>query len=111
MAVEPEVTSATLELAAYYQVTGGTMKSRFTIVANGSVQNFSAFDVAGPGGPLTQLISWFDSTQSWSIRNTLPFLGASFHQLTVQALSIYNESLGTTLVTVQFSDGTQVTLS
>lgn len=111
LTVESEITNATLELAAYRLVTDGTMKSHFTIVANGPAQNFSAFDVAGPGGPLTQLIGWFETTQSWSIGNTLPFLGASVHQLTVQALSLYNDSLGATLVTVQFSDGTEITLS
>lgn len=94
LAVESEITNVTLDLAAYYQITGGTMKSHFTIVANGTVQSFSAFDVAGPGGPLTQLIGWFDSTQAWSVQNTLPFLGASVHQLTVQALSMYQRGLG-----------------
>lgn len=110
-AVEAEIANAVLELAAYYQLTNGTMKSHFTIVADGPVQNSSAFLVAAPGGPRTQLFNWFDSTKAWSIDNTLPFLGASLHQLTVQALSFYNESLGLTLVTVKFSDGTEITLS
>ncbi len=112
LTVESEIVNVTLELAAYYQVTGGTMKTHFTVVANGAVGGFSAFDVAGPGGPMTQLTNWFDSTQAWSIQNTLPFLGASLHQLSVQALGLYNESLGNTFVTIQFPvDGSEITLS
>lgn len=102
LGVEPDITNVVLELAAYYQITNGTMKSHFTITADGPVQNSSAFLVVAPGGPRTQLFNWFDSTQAWSIGNTLPFLGASLHQLTVQALSFYDDSLGLTLVTVKF---------
>jgi hypothetical protein len=109
--VEPAVANFVLELTAYYQVTGGTMKSIFTITADGTIQNLSAFDVAGPGGPRTQLFNWFNSTQSWSIRNALPIAGSSIHNIMVTVTSMWNDSMGQTLVTVKFGDGSEITLS
>lgn len=108
---EPEVSAFVLELAAYYRVTGGTMKSHFTIVANGSVQDLSAFDVVGPGGPRTALFEWFDTTQTASIDNTLPMIGAAAHNIFTTIVSMWNESMGRTLVTVRFRDGSEITLS
>lgn len=111
MPTEPEVMDFVLELTAYYQVTGGTMKSHFTIVADGTAQNLSAFDVAGPGGPRTRLIDWFNSTQLASINNALPTLGAAIHNIAVTIASLWNDSMGQTLVTVQFQDGSTITLT
>jgi hypothetical protein len=112
LAVEPEVTNLTLELGAYYQVTGGTMKSWFTVVADDdSVRNLTAFDVAGPGGPRTQLLNWFSNVQVLSLQNALPSIGSVTHQLTVTIASMWNDSMGQTLVTVQFPEGSEITLS
>lgn len=111
LSVEPEVANFVLELTAYYQVTHGTMRSNFTIDADGTIQNLSAFDVAGPGGPRTQLFNWFNSTQLASINNTLPALGAAIHNITVTVASMWNDSMGQTLVTVQFPDGSKITLA
>jgi len=111
LSVETDIANFILELSAYYQVTGGTMKSHFEVVADGSAGGLSAFDVAGPGGPRTTLINWFNSNQMASINNALPMLGASIHNITTTIASIWNENMGTTLVTVSFSDGSQVTLS
>jgi hypothetical protein len=109
--VEPEVSAFVLELAAYHQITGGTMKSHFTITANGSVQDLSAFDVVGPGGPRTALFEWFDTTQTASINNALPMIGAAVHSIAVTIASMWNDSMGRTLVTVRFRDGSEITLS
>ncbi len=111
MPMEPEITAFVLELTAYHQVTGGTMKSHFTVIADGTAQNLSAFDVAGPGGPRTRLIDWFNSSQLASINNALPTLGSAIHNIVVTIASLWNDSMGQTLVTVQFPDGSQVTLT
>jgi hypothetical protein len=108
--VESEVTNLVLELTAYGQTTQWTMKSYFTITADGTAQNLSAFDVAGPGGPRTQLFDWFNSTQLASIRNALPMLGAATHNIAVTIASIWNENMGKTLVRILFTDGSEVTL-
>lgn len=111
LAVEPEIANFTLELAAYYQVTGGTMKSWFTIYADGTAGGLSAFDVAGPGGPRMQLLTWFNTTpQVLTIRNALPATGAVVHQISVTIASLWNDSMGDTLITVVFPDGSQVTV-
>lgn len=111
IAVEPEIANFTLELAAYYQVTNGTMKSWFTIHADGSAGSLSAYDVAGPGGPRTQLLTWFNtSSQVLTIRNALPATGAVMHQITVTIGSMWNDSMGDTLITVVFPDASQVTV-
>jgi hypothetical protein len=109
--VEAEVDAFLLELAAYYGVTRGTMSSNFTVDAGGTAGNLSAFDVAGPGGPRNQLITWFHSSQAPTINNTLPLLGAAIHQVSVTVTSLWNDSMGKTFVTVQFGDGSEVTLS
>ena len=108
--VEPEVANFILELTAYAQITQGTMKSHFTITTNGTTQNLSAFDVVGPGGPRTQLFNWFTTSQVTSIRNALPMVGGAIHQITTTIVSIWNENLGKTLVTVIFSDESKITL-
>jgi hypothetical protein len=108
--VESEVANLVLELTAYGQVTQWTMKTYFTVTADGSVQNLSAFDVAGPGGPRTQLFDWFNTTQLVTIQNALPVFGAAVHNIASTIASIWNENMGKTLVRVLFTDGSEITL-
>jgi hypothetical protein len=110
VAVEPEIKQFVLELTVYRQVTQGSMKSWFTVTTDGSAQNLSAFDVAGPGAPRELLFSWFTTSQAASIRNALPMVGAAAHSVVTTIASLWNESLGKTWVTVLFSDGSQIIL-
>lgn len=107
--VEPEIELQMLELASYWHRTGGTMKGYVTLTTNGSTQNLSAFDVAGSGAARTQLTNWLNSgPQLASLQNTLPALIGAVHQLAVTIASMWNDSMGKTLITVVFSDGSKI---
>jgi hypothetical protein len=109
--VEPEVDAFLIELAAYYVATGGTMKSHFTFVASPPITDLSAFDVVGPGAPQQRLFDWFWVDSAASISNTLPGVGAAAHQILVTIGSMWNDSMGRTNVTIEFADGSEITLS
>lgn len=111
MPVEPDVKHAALELAAYYQVTHGTMKSYFTFNADGTVSGLTAYDVVMAGPQRNQLISWFNSTQAGSIQNALPMIGSVAHSVAVTIGSMWNDSMGKTVVKIVFSDGSEITLT
>lgn len=110
---EPEVRNFVLELSAYYQVTGGTMKSHFTLRTDGTTAgNLSAFDAAGPGAPRDRLFTWMrSSTEVATFRNTLPAIGTAIHQIGVTIASVWNDSMGSTLITIEFTDGSRITVS
>lgn len=108
--VEPDVELAVLELASYWHSTGGAMKSWFTFTADGTAQHLSAFDVAGPGAPRSTLYTWFNTYHVASVQNALPIAGSLIHQVGVTIASIWNDSMGKTMVTIVFSDGSKVTL-
>lgn len=108
--VEPDVELAVLELASYWHRTNGTMKSWFTFTADGTAQHLSAFDVAGPGAPRDSLYNWFNTYRVASVRNSLPLAGALIHQVGVTIASMWNDSMGKTMITIEFSDGSEVTL-
>ncbi len=109
-AVERDVVTVVLELTAYRAATVGSMSSNFTIYADGDVAGITAFDVAGPGGPRSQVIDWMNSTKVMSIRNALPLEGAILHNMFVTAINIFKNNIGKTNVTVVFSDGSKFTL-
>jgi hypothetical protein len=109
--VEPEVELQVLELASYWHTTSGTMKGYVTITADGTIQHLSAYDVAGPGATRTQLINWISSApQITSLQNTLPALIGAMHQIAVTIGSMWNDSMGKTLITIAFSDGSKIDL-
>lgn len=107
--VEPDVELAVLELASYWHTTGGTMKSHFTVTATGPVQNFTAFDVAGPGGARNQLTEHLlNGDNGW--RNALPMGGTIVHNVLNTIQSIMKATTGKTLITVLFTDGSSIIL-
>jgi hypothetical protein len=106
--VEADVNYIVMELTAYGQATEGSMSSNFTVYTNSDLGGMTAFDVAGPGGPRTQLLNWLSSSQSMTLRNALPGEGAVLHNMIVTALNIFKNNIGKTLVTVEFTDQSRV---
>lgn len=109
--VESDVKNVVLELSAYHTMTAGSMSSHYTFYADEDLPPMDAFDVAGPGGPRTQLYNWLGSADSRSLRNALPMVGANIQSLVGAALSILKNNLGPVHVTVVFTDGSEVTVS
>lgn len=107
-AVEADVNYIVMELTAYGQATEGSMSSNFTVYTDGDMGNMTAYDVAGPGGPRTQLLNWLSSSRSMTLRNALPGEGAVLHNMIVTALNIFKNNIGKTLVTVEFTDQSRV---
>lgn len=111
--VEGDIARFVIELAVYGEMTGGTFKSHFRFNATDTgASHLSAFDVAGPGGPRQQLIDALRSSEEMlTVRNALPAIGAGIHQVIVTIGRIWSDNVGNTLITIEFPDGSEITLS
>lgn len=108
--VESDLVTVTQELSAYYIATAGSMTSHFEFNTDGSVSGLSAFDVAGPGGPRTQLLDWLSSSKSYTIKNALPMEGAIIHNMLIAAVNIFKREMSGTIVIIRFIDGSKISL-
>lgn len=108
-AVESDVVTVVQELTAYRIETANSMSSHFDVYTDGDTAGFTAFDVAGPGGPRTQLADWLESFKGVTIRNALPMEGAILHSVVATAINIFKNNIGKTNITVIFTDGTKFT--
>jgi hypothetical protein len=106
--VENDVTRVVNEMSSIYRSTGGTMRAKLTVTADGSIAGMSAFNGALAGGSRTAIISWFQN--SLSVQNVLPFLGVAVNGLGNAAVNVWKNVPIKTLVTIKFADGTTMTV-
>jgi hypothetical protein len=109
--VEPHVANVVAELKAYYDLTGGTMKSYWTIYHNSALPVTTAHPTVGPGIEQNQLFDWFVGPGALSWRNFLPMEGATLQGMGATLINILKSVPLGTYVTVVFPDGSQITLS
>jgi hypothetical protein len=86
--VEPHVANVVAELKAYYDLTGGTMKSYWTIYHNSALPVTTAHPTVGPGIEQNQLFDWFVGPGALSWRNFLPMEGATLQGMGATLINI-----------------------
>ncbi len=106
--VEAQFDLVVLEYSDWYHQTGGTMSKATTLTATGTVGNFTAYDVVGPGPKQQALFDWISNGGSLdSVHNTFSHAVISF----TSALKIIMQMPAPVAVTVVFPDGSQITLN